>query len=52
MPKDPSEYENNLDFYWRMFASSVMTVGLTTTIIYPLDLIHTRLVCDMTPKNS
>jgi len=39
MPKDPSMYENNIDFYWRMLGSSAMTIGITTALIYPLDLI-------------
>ena len=52
MPKDPSMYENNIGFYWRMIASSAMTIGITTALTYPLDLIHTRLSSDMTPKGN
>ena len=35
-----------------MLGSCAMTIGLTTALTYPLDLIHTRLVSDMTSKNN
>lgn len=35
-----------------MLASCAMTIGVTTALTYPLDLIHTRLVSDMTAKNN
>jgi len=45
-------YSNNLSYYWRMLASCAMTIGVTTALTYPLDLIHTRLCSDMTARNN
>lgn len=52
MPLDPSNYENNYKYYLGMYGSCGMSIAITTALTYPLDLIHTRLVSDMTNKNN
>ena len=47
MPNDISRY-TGFDYYWRIYASAAMTMGITAAVTYPLDLIHTRLASDMT----
>ena len=49
MPNDASRY-TGIDYYWRLFASAAMTMGITAGLTYPLDLIHTRLAADMSKK--
>jgi len=51
MPYDQSRYVG-IDYYWRVFASSCMIMGVTAALTYPLDLIHTRLSSDMTKKGE
>ena len=51
MPNDQSKY-TGIDYIWRLYASSAMIMGLTAGLTYPLDLIHTRLATDMTPKGQ
>jgi len=51
MPYDSSKY-SGIDFYWRVFASSSMILGLTAALTYPFDLIHTRLASDMSKKGQ
>lgn len=51
MPNDISRY-TGIDFYWRIFASAAMTMGITAAITYPFDLIHTRLAADMSKKDQ
>ena len=51
MPYDSSKY-TGIDYYWRLCASSAMIMGITCAFTYPFDLIHTRLVSDMTKKNQ
>ena len=50
-PLDTSRY-SGFDYYWRFFGSFSTTIGISAAFCYPLDLIHTRLVCDMSPKNN
>lgn len=51
MPQDPSRYQG-LDFLWRYCASTGMLMGITAGLVYPLDLIHTRLTSDMTIRGD
>lgn len=48
---DESKY-TGLDYYWRVFGSFSTIVGITAGLTYPLDLIHTRLVTDMSKKGT
>lgn len=50
-PHDPSKY-SGIDYYWRAVAQSAMIIGVTTAFTYPLDLIHTRMVIDMSSKGQ
>lgn len=53
MPKDHSYYENNPnEYYFKLISQSGMLIFLTTLLTYPMDLIHTRMATDMTPKTS
>lgn len=53
MPLSPDFYEEGtIDYYWRKWSAALTLVGLTTTLIYPLDLIHTRMSTDMTSKKD
>ena len=51
MPLDSSRYTPGLEYYARIMAQSVMLISITTAFTYPLDLIHTRMATDMTPKS-
>lgn len=51
MPLEQSRY-TGLDYYWRFFASAAMTCGVTAALVYPLDLIHTRISSDMSKKGQ
>ena len=45
---DTSRY-SGFDYYWRFFGSFSTTIAISAAFTYPLDLIHTRLVSDMSP---
>ena len=51
MPYDESKY-TGLDYYWRYMASASMIMSITCALTYPMDLIHTKLVCDMSKKGT
>ena len=44
--------EGTLDYYWRKYAAAACIIGVTTALVYPLDLIHTRMSTDMTSKKE
>lgn len=52
-PLHPSQYaDGTLDKWWRQLGAAVSIVGLSTAIVYPLDLIHTRISTELTPKTE
>lgn len=51
MPLDRSRY-SGIDFLWRYVSTTCILMGITAFVTYPLDLIHTRLVADMSGKND
>lgn len=50
MPYDAHKYKG-FDYFWRAAGAYSILTGLTTLFIYPLDLAHTRIACDITQKN-
>lgn len=53
MPLDQSQYvDGTLDYYWRKYFAALSIIGITTALVYPLDLIHTRMSTDMTSKRE
>lgn len=50
-PLDTSRY-SGFDYYWRFFGSFSTTIGISVALTYPLDLIHTRIVSDMSPNKG
>jgi len=46
MPYSSQRY-TGFDYFWRLALSGSLCTVLTTGLTYPLDLIHTRLVTDM-----
>lgn len=53
MSLDPSRYgPGSLEYYGRLMSQSAMLIGMTTALVYPLDLIHTRMATDMSKKNQ
>jgi hypothetical protein len=46
MPYSPARY-TGVDYIWRSALAGSLCTVLTTLLTYPLDLIHTRLVTDM-----
>ena len=51
LPLDKSKY-TDFQYQYRYYASAAMIMGMTALFTYPLDLIHTRLATDMTPKGQ
>lgn len=51
MPLDRSRYSSS-QYYFRVVASAAATSTITCMITYPLDLINTRLSCDMTKRGE
>jgi Mitochondrial carrier protein len=51
MPYDTHKY-HGLDYLWRSAFSFSILTGVSTLLVYPLDLAHTRLTTDITPKKS
>lgn len=51
MPYDTHKY-GGIDFFLRVCCASVFSTAVTFLLIYPLELVHTRLAIDMTPKGS
>jgi hypothetical protein len=51
VPHDRSRYSDG-SYFLRVLTASLATASLSTAITYPLDTIHTRLTCDMTPQNQ
>jgi hypothetical protein len=49
MPLDKSRYSPT-SFYLRSMVASIVAGSLTCVLAYPLDLISSRIACDMTPK--
>lgn len=50
-PLDTSRY-SGFDYCWRFFGSFSTTIALSAAFTYPFDLIHTRLVSDMSQNNG
>lgn len=50
-PLDTSRY-SGFDYYWRFFGSFSTTIAISAAITYPFDLIHTRLVSDMSQNKG
>ena len=51
MPYDTHKY-GGIDFMLRVVCASCLSTVFTFAIIYPFELIHTRLAVDMTPANK
>lgn len=51
MPYHPSKYVG-FDYFWRSSLAAMLCTVFTTFMLYPLDLIHTRISADMTPQNN
>ena len=49
MPYDTKKYKG-FDYFWRTATAASICMGITTLLTYPLDLIHTRIACDITKK--
>jgi hypothetical protein len=51
MPYDAHKYKG-FDYFWRSACSFSIITGLSTLLIYPFDLVHTRISCDLTSKGQ
>lgn len=51
MPYDPRKY-SGLDLYLKTASAATVCTAATLFLTYPLDLIHTRMVTDMTKKGQ
>lgn len=51
MPYEPRKYKG-FDYFWRTAAAASMSMALTTVVTYPLDVIHTRITCDLSKNQS
>ena len=51
MPKDAEYYKaNQNEYYFKLICQTASLVTLTSFLTYPLDLIHTRMATDMSPR--
>lgn len=51
MPYDSHKYKG-FDYFWRAASSFALITGLTTLVVYPFDLVHTRMSADITSKGQ
>ena len=51
MPYDPSKYKG-IDYFWRSACSFSLITALSTLIVYPFDVAHTRISADITQKGQ
>ena len=51
MPYDTKKYKG-FDYFWRASISASICMGITTIFAYPFDLVHTRMVTDLTKKGQ
>lgn len=49
MPYDNNKYKG-FDYFWRSAVSGGICMGLASLLVYPFDLIHTRVSADLTKK--
>ena len=52
MPLEPNKYQGGFDYWSRVLSQASSIITLSTLITYPLDVIHTRMTTDMTPKGQ
>lgn len=51
MPYDSHKYKG-FDYFWRAASSFAIITGLTTLVVYPFDLVHTRMCADISSKGQ
>ena len=51
MPYDTHKYKG-FDYYWRAAGAFSVCTLFTTLIVYPFDLVHTRISTDMTQRGQ
>lgn len=49
MPYDSHKYKG-IDYFWRAASSFAIITAISTLVVYPFDLAHTRICADLSAK--